>query len=50
MSVVIFVGQGNSPPRQTPVANRTHNVDVMLVVTNVATDSDQPPQTLTFNL
>ena len=50
LSVVTFVGQGNTPPKLTPIVNRTNNVGVPLVVTNAATDSDQPPQTLTFNL
>jgi glucuronoarabinoxylan endo-1,4-beta-xylanase len=49
MSVVTFVGQGNTPPAIAPVANRTNNVGVTLLITNVATDSDLPPQTLTFS-
>src|SRR5207247_7100510 len=33
-----------------PVTDRTLNPGYSLVITNVATDSDTPPQTLTFNL
>jgi len=47
-SVVTFVGQGNTAPAIAPVSDRTVNVGVTLLVTNVATDSDLPPQTLTF--
>jgi glucuronoarabinoxylan endo-1,4-beta-xylanase len=51
MSVVTFVGQAstNTPPTLAPVANRTNNVGVTLVITNIATDSDVPAQTLTFS-
>ena len=52
MSVVTFVGQAtppNTPPTVAPVANQTINAGVTLVVTNVATDTDLPPQTLAFN-
>jgi glucuronoarabinoxylan endo-1,4-beta-xylanase len=48
MSVVTFVGQGNTPPKIAPVADQTVNPGVTLLVTNTATDSDLPPQTLTF--
>jgi glucuronoarabinoxylan endo-1,4-beta-xylanase len=55
MSVVTFVGQGSTNPPNTaptlaPIAGQTINAGVTLMVTNVATDTDQPPQTLTFSL
>jgi glucuronoarabinoxylan endo-1,4-beta-xylanase len=55
MSVVTFVGQGiigqvNTPPTLSPVADQTINVGQTLLVTNVATDAAVPPNTLTFNL
>jgi glucuronoarabinoxylan endo-1,4-beta-xylanase len=48
MSIVTFVGQGNTPPTIAPVANRTVDPGVTLLVTNTASDSDLPPQVLTF--
>lgn len=51
MSVVTFVGQaiqGNTPPTIAPVPNQTVNPGVTLLITNTASDSDVPPQTLTF--
>jgi glucuronoarabinoxylan endo-1,4-beta-xylanase len=52
LSVVTFVGQGltNTPPVLLPVANQRIGAGVTLVITNVATASDVPPQTLTFSL
>jgi glucuronoarabinoxylan endo-1,4-beta-xylanase len=52
LSVVTFVGQRqtNTPPTLAPVGNQVINAGVTLMVTNVATDTDQPPQTLTFSL
>jgi glucuronoarabinoxylan endo-1,4-beta-xylanase len=52
LSVVTFVGQRqtNTPPTLAPVANQTINAGVTLMITNAATDTDQPPQTLTFSL
>ena len=53
LSVVTFVGQQqptNTPPALAPVGNQTINAGVTLVVTNTATDTNQPPQTLTFSL
>ena len=41
---------GNTAPTLTPVADQTTGVDVVLSVTNVATDPDVPPQTLSFSL
>ena len=52
LSVVTFVGQSvsNTVPALMPVADQTINAGVTLVLTNMATDLDSPPQTLTFNL
>jgi glucuronoarabinoxylan endo-1,4-beta-xylanase len=55
LSVVTFVGQGSTNPPNTaptlaPIAGQTINAGVTLMVTNAATDTDQPPQTLTFSL
>jgi hypothetical protein len=53
LSVVTFVGQQqptNTPPALAPVGNQTINAGVTLVVTNTATDTNQPTPTLTFNL
>jgi hypothetical protein len=54
MSVVTFVGQGvigqvNTPPTIGSVSTQTVNVGVTLLVTNTASDSDVPAQTLTFS-
>ncbi|MGO9477216.1 MAG: carbohydrate binding domain-containing protein [Limisphaerales bacterium] len=49
MSVVTFVGQGNTPPILGAVPNQTVNAGVILLVTNAASDSDLPAQTLTFS-
>ncbi len=54
MSVVTFAGQGvvgqvNTPPTIGAVPNQTVNVGVTLLVTNTASDSDVPAQTLTFS-
>jgi glucuronoarabinoxylan endo-1,4-beta-xylanase len=53
MSVVTFVGAGmvgpaNTPPTINPVSDQTVNVGVTLLVTNTASDSDVPAQSLTF--
>jgi glucuronoarabinoxylan endo-1,4-beta-xylanase len=48
MSVVTFAGQGNTPPTIHSVSDRTVNPGVTVLVTNIASDSDLPPQTLTF--
>jgi glucuronoarabinoxylan endo-1,4-beta-xylanase len=52
LSVVTFVGQQqtNTPPTLAPVGNQVINAGMTLMVTNAATDADQPPQTLTFSL
>jgi hypothetical protein len=40
----------NTPPTLAPIANQTVNVGQMVAFTASATDTDQPPQTLTFAL
>ncbi|HTV40076.1 MAG TPA: hypothetical protein VMF08_05855 [Candidatus Sulfotelmatobacter sp.] len=50
MSVVTFAGLAtNYPPVLAPVQNQFVNPGATINVTNVATDIDAPPQTLTFN-
>jgi glucuronoarabinoxylan endo-1,4-beta-xylanase len=51
MSVVTFVGTGSTSPAPTiaPVANQTINAGVTLLITNTASDSDSPPNVLTFS-
>jgi glucuronoarabinoxylan endo-1,4-beta-xylanase len=49
MSVVTFVGQGNTPPSIATVPNQVADVGVTLLATNMAGDSDLPAQTLTFS-
>jgi glucuronoarabinoxylan endo-1,4-beta-xylanase len=49
MSVVTFVGRGNTPPTIAAVATQTVNAGVTLTLTNTANDSDLPAQTLTFS-
>jgi O-glycosyl hydrolase len=48
MSVVTFAGRGNTPPSIGAVSDQTVNPGVTLLVTNTASDSDLPAQTLTF--
>jgi glucuronoarabinoxylan endo-1,4-beta-xylanase len=48
MSVVTFVGQGNTKPSIAAVSDVTVNPGATLMVTNSATDSDLPAQALTF--
>ena len=53
LSVLTFVGQQqsvNTPPILDPVVNQTITAGMSLVVTNIATDTNLPPQTLTFSL
>jgi len=53
LSVVTFAGQGvppNTPPTLASIGNQTINAGFTLVLTNAVTDTDQPPQTLTFCL
>jgi O-glycosyl hydrolase len=49
LSVVTFVGQGNTPPAIGAVPTQTVNAGVTLWVTNTASDSDLPRQTLAFS-
>jgi glucuronoarabinoxylan endo-1,4-beta-xylanase len=46
----VFAINVNDAPTFVPVANQTINAGVTLFLTNMATDQDIPPQTLTFNL
>ena len=41
---------GNTPPTLAAITNRTVNVGQTVAFTASATDTDQPPQTLTFSL
>jgi len=41
---------GNTPPTLAPIANQMVNVGQTVAFTASATDTDQPPQTLTFSL
>lgn len=50
LSVVTFVGQANLPPMLAPMANLITNAGALLLITNTATDANQPAQTLTFTL
>lgn len=53
LSVVTFVGQAASapvPPTLATVTNQIINAQQTLQITNVATDANVPPNTLTFNL
>ena len=49
MSVMTFVGQGNTAPTIASVPNQTASVGVTLLVTNTASDADVPAQALTFS-
>ncbi len=40
----------NNRPVLAPISNRSVSAGMMLLITNIATDIDQPPQTLTFGL
>lgn len=52
LSVLTFVGQPptNTPPTLAPIADQTINAGITLMITNTATDTDQPPQSLVFSL
>jgi hypothetical protein len=50
VGVHILASAPNSPPMLSPIPNSSINVGVNLSVTNTATDSDIPPQKLTFSL
>jgi hypothetical protein len=49
-NVTLIVTVTNHAPVLSPVANQAINPGVTLTITNSATDSDIPAQTLTFNL
>jgi hypothetical protein len=49
-SFKIFVNEVNSSPMLDPIADRTIHAGTTLVITNSATDSDLPTNTLTFSL
>jgi O-glycosyl hydrolase len=49
-ALTVAVTDINDAPVLTPMADQTINAGQTLLVTNVATDQDQPPQTLTFSL
>ena len=50
VNVRIIVPTTNSAPVLSAISNRTINVGVNLLITNTATDSDSPAQTLTYTL
>ena len=52
LSVVTFTGQMavNTPPMLAAVPDQVINAGVTLLVTNAATDTDSPPQSLTYTL
>ena len=50
MVLVVPTLAPNTPPTLAPVANQTVNVGQTVAFTASATDTDQPPQNLTFNL
>src|SRR5208283_3582475 len=47
---LIIPAISNTPPMLAPIGNQTVNVGPTVAFTASATDTDQPPQTLTFNL
>ena len=48
-NITLVVTTANTPPVLSPISNRVVNAGVTLMITNIAMDSDIPPQTLTFN-
>ena len=46
----LVIGVSNSPPTLSPIADTNINAGVTLVINSVATDTDAPPPTLSFNL
>jgi glucuronoarabinoxylan endo-1,4-beta-xylanase len=52
LSIVTFVGRAltNTPAVFNAIATQTINAGAIFAITNVATDTDSPPQTLTFSL
>ena len=49
-TITITVTQGNEPPELDPIEPQTIQEEKQLTFTATATDPDQPPQKLTFNL
>ena len=49
-SFLVTVLASNNPPVLAPIASRTVHADTTLMITNIPTDPDSPPQTLTFSL
>jgi hypothetical protein len=47
---VLVAPQTNTPPTLAPVANQTIGVGVTMIITNLATDTNVPVQTLNFSL
>ena len=47
---VVVLSAGNTPPLLEPITDRTIREGSLLMITNAASDSDFPPQTLTFSL
>jgi hypothetical protein len=45
-----IVAPSNTSPTLAAVSNQVINAGITLTITNIASDSDQPPQTLTFSL
>jgi hypothetical protein len=50
VNVHIIAGSANTAPVLAPISDRTINVGYNLSITNNATDSDTPAQTLTYTL
>jgi hypothetical protein len=50
VNLLIPLAPTNTPPLFAGIANRTVNVGQTVAFTAIATDTDQPPQTLTFAL
>jgi hypothetical protein len=48
-SFSVVVLPPNTPPFLVPISDRTIHLGATLLIANAATDSDQPPQTLTFS-
>jgi hypothetical protein len=50
VDLLIAPAPANTPPMLAPIAGQTVNVGQIVAFAASATDTDQPPQTLTFNL
>jgi hypothetical protein len=50
VELLIPLAPTNTPPMLSPIGNQTVNVGQTVAFTASATDTDQPPQTLTFSL